>query len=98
MYQDPNITTRDLLVAVDDKVKKRSLQYLCRDLGRRKWLRRKRVLLIAEHAAARLTQVRKYEHFQPKDQKRVKQTDKYTVKRGKGAAPVWTFLSYKEQL
>jgi transposase len=97
-HQNPNITTPDLLAQVDDKVKKRSMQYLCRDLGRRKWIRRKRVALTAERAAARLAWAETYQHFQPQDWKRVKWSDESTIERGQGSAPVWTFLSFKEQL
>jgi hypothetical protein len=45
---------RDLLREVDDKVKKRSLQGLLRQMNLRKWIQKKRPFLTADHAAARL--------------------------------------------
>ncbi|PMD21255.1 hypothetical protein NA56DRAFT_659243 [Hyaloscypha hepaticicola] len=37
-FRDPYIKNRDLLHEVDNKVKIRTMQKLCRELGRKKWL------------------------------------------------------------
>jgi hypothetical protein len=63
-HENPHIKTPDLLELVDFKVKKRSIQYLCRELGRRKWIQRKRVALKPEHALLRKAWAERYQHFQ----------------------------------
>ena len=53
-HTNPHIQTPDLLKEVDYTVKKRALQYLCRELGRRKWKQRRRPEIKPEHAVKRL--------------------------------------------
>lgn len=97
-YQNPHISHKDLLVSVDNAVKERSLRYLLRELGRRKWLQLKRPMLTEDHARQRREWVEHYEHFTLEDWKHVKWTDECTVERGTGIRPVWTFLRPREQL
>jgi transposase len=69
-----------------------------RELGRRKWLQRKRPEIKAHHAEARLNWARTYESFTPEDWARVKWSDECTVERGAGVRGVWTWLRPAEQL
>jgi hypothetical protein len=86
---------RDLLEEVDGVVKKRSMQYLLRELGRRKWRQLNRPEIKQHHADARLQWAIAYENF---DWRRVKWSDECSVERGAGIQPVWTFLRPSEQL
>jgi DDE superfamily endonuclease/Transposase len=99
VHQNPDITMPDLLAKVDYKVKKRSLQYLLREIGRRKWIKMKRPALTEEQAAARLAWARQYQHLrQPEQWRHIKWTDESTVERGQGARPCWTFERPSEQI
>jgi hypothetical protein len=78
----------DLLAEVNYAVKKRSVQYLLRELGKRKWLQRRRPEITPEHAAARLRWARTYAHITLEDWARVKWLDECPVERGHGIQPV----------
>jgi hypothetical protein len=45
---------RDLLLEVDDAVKKRSLQGLLQEMNKKKWLQMKRPAITQNHADSRL--------------------------------------------
>lgn len=53
-HTNPHATMQDLLNSVDNACKERSLQYLLHEIGKRKWIQRRRPLLTAQHAALRL--------------------------------------------
>lgn len=94
-HEKPHISTEDLLKEVNHAIKERALRYLLREMGRRRWLRKKRLMLTPQHAAARLTWAHRYREF---DWRRVKWSDEAMVYRGGGVRPTWTFLSPREQI
>jgi hypothetical protein len=53
-FRNPHIKNRDLLLEVDSEVKLRTMKTLCRELGRKKWLKRKRAEIQPHYAIARL--------------------------------------------
>ena len=97
MHNNPHVSHRDLLDSVDNVVKKRSLQGLLREIGKRKWRRLKRLQLSEAQAAARLAWARHYEHYTEEDWKKIKWSDECTIERGVGVRPIWTFLRPSEQ-
>jgi hypothetical protein len=53
-HEDPHIRHRYLLAAVDTKIKVSSLRLLLREMGKYKWLQKRRPMLTKEHAKQRL--------------------------------------------
>jgi transposase len=98
VHQNPHIKNRDLMEEVDETVKKRSIQKLLREMGRRKWKQRQRPEIKMVHAEKRLQWARTYEHFTPELWASVKWSDECTVERGRGVQPVWTFTRPCDQL
>lgn len=92
---DPHVTHKDLLDSVDNACKKRSLRYLLREMGKRKWLQLKRPQLTDQQAAKRLAWALRYQHL---NWRRVKWSDESTVRRGKGARAIYTFTRPRDQL
>jgi transposase len=98
-HRNSNISMPDLLAEVDHKVKRRSLQYLLRELGKRKWMMVKRPALTAEQAAPRLAWTERYQPLrEPEQWRHIKWTDESTIERGQGAAPGWSFQRPSEQI
>jgi transposase len=94
-HTNPHATNHDLCAEVDYTVKERTIQRLVRELGRKKWLQRRRPDITPEHAKQRLEWAARYKHI---DWTRVVWSDECTVERGAGVRPVWTFLRPSEQL
>ena len=97
-HQNPHITNRELVNEVDGTVKKRSIQRLLREMGRRKWRQKQRPEIKDSHAERRLQWARMYESFTPDMWARVKWSDECMVERGAGIRPVWTFTRPCDQL
>lgn len=97
-HQNPHATNQDLLADIDEAVKKRSIQRLLRELGKRKWRQTKRPEIKEIHAEKRLQWARTYEHYTPELWARVKWSDECSVERGAGIRPVWTFTRPCDQL
>lgn len=91
----PHIPMRDLLDSVDNAIKLRSIRYLLREMGKRKWLQKKRPALTEERARKRLEWAHRYQHT---DWSRVKWSDEGMVRRGQGIRPIYTFLRPSEQI
>lgn len=94
----PHLKYVDLLDKVDHTVKKRSIQRLLNEMGRRKWKQQNRPELSPIHALKRLQWAQEYQHFTPGDWARVKWSDECTVERGIGVKPIWTFTRPHDQL
>lgn len=90
-HTNPQIQHRDLLREVDNKIKTRSLRYLLRELGRRKWLQKRRPMLTAEHARKRLNWALHHQRWTSIWWRQVWWSDECTVERGIGIQPIWTF-------
>jgi transposase len=73
---NPHVKMKDLLAEVDHKVKKRSIQYLLREMGRRKWLQLRRPEIQPHHAEQRLRWAKKYKEL---NWDRVKWSDESTI-------------------
>lgn len=97
-YEDPHIKMRDLLDSVDNKVKKRSLQRLLREMDLRKWVQKKRPRLTADRAQARLNWAINHQHYTLNQWKKVLWSDECIVERSRGIKPTWTFTRPREQL
>lgn len=93
--RDPHIQNRELLFKVNNVCKVGALRAFLRDENRRKWLQRKRPLLLPEHAAKRLAWAEQYKDI---DWNCVIWSDECGVVRGRGKRPIWTFLRPKDQL
>jgi transposase len=94
-HTNPHATNQDLCAEVNSAVKVRTMQRLCRELGRKKWLQRGRPDITPDHARQRLEWADRYADI---DWRRLKWSDECTVERGVGVRPVWTFLRPSEQL
>ena len=96
--RQPHLKYRDMINEVDEAVKKRSIQGLFHEMGRRKWRQLNRPHLEEIHARKRLQWAREYEHFTPQDWARVFWSDECTIERGVGLQPAWTFRRPREQI
>ena len=97
-HTNPHITTRDLLREVDNVVKKRTVQKLCRELGKRKWQQKQRPFITVRHAQERLQWAIEHQAYTLLDWKKVTWSDECTVERGVGIKPTWTFTRPKDQV
>lgn len=89
---------RDLLREVDDAIKKRSLQGLLREMGKKKWMQKKRPVITVHHANARLAWALRYQAYTLQDWMKVSWSDECTVERGVGIKPLWTFTRPRDQV
>lgn len=87
-HKDPHIKMVDLLETVDHKIKEQALRMILREMGRRKWLQRRRPHLKERHARLRLEWAYRYRN---QDWKDIVWSDESIVERGAGARPCWTF-------
>jgi transposase len=95
---NPHIKNRDLLEEVDEAIKKRSIQRLLREMGKRKWKQKQRPEIKAYHAEKRLEWAHTYEQYTSHSWASVKWSDECTVERGRGIQPVWTFTRPSDQM
>jgi transposase len=97
-HTNPHIKMRDLLCEVDDVIKKRSLQGLLREMGKRKWIQKKRPIITIAHAQARLNWAIRHQAYTLYDWMKVSWSDECTVERGVGVKPTWTFTRPGDQI
>jgi transposase len=90
-HQNPHIKHRDLLREVDNKIKLSSLRNLLREMGKRKWLQKRRPMLTADHARQRLRWARRNRKWTAIWWRQIRWSDECSVERGAGIQPVWTF-------
>jgi hypothetical protein len=83
-HTNPYIKMRDLLREVDDIIKKRLLQGLLREIGKRKWIQKKRPIITIAYTQARLNWAIRHQAYILHDWIKVSWSDEYTVKRDVG--------------
>jgi transposase len=89
---------RDLLHEVQDSCKKRCIQYLLRELNKKKWIQKKRPFITPAHAQKRLEWAIRHQAYTLNDWIRVSWSDECTIERGVGVKPTWTFVRPRDQL
>jgi hypothetical protein len=83
---------RDLLREVQDLCKKRCMQTLLWEMGKKKWIQKKRPFITLAHVQVRLEWAIRHQAYILNDWMKVSWSDECIVERGVGVKPIWTFV------